>query len=131
LEAERFLPDEDMVDYFDAKVDLQAFVFDDHTPDSELILDLLDGLPSHMLPTLKASIAPDTTLLEFRRTLLDYEKGLRWEGAEEWSDNTCSDDDCDDTVNEADHSHHRDHDDGDDDTYNDNNTDTADSDLDD
>lgn len=36
---------EEMADYFDAKVDLQAFVFDENTPDYELILDILDGLP--------------------------------------------------------------------------------------
>jgi hypothetical protein len=71
---------EDMVDYFDAKVDLQAYVFDETTPESELILDILDGLPEHMLPTLKSSISADTDLLEFRRILLDYEKGLRWNG---------------------------------------------------
>lgn len=69
-----------MADYFDAKVDLQAFVFEDYTPDSELILDILDGLPEHMLPTLKSSITPDMNLLGFRRILLDYEKGLRWNG---------------------------------------------------
>ena len=73
-------PNEAMVDYFDAKVDLQAYVFDETTPESELILDILDGLPDHMLPTLKSSITVDTDLLKFRRILLDYEKGLRWSG---------------------------------------------------
>jgi hypothetical protein len=71
---------EDMADYFDAKVDLQAFVFDGNTPESELILDILDGLPDYMLPTLKSSITPDMDLSDFRRILLDYEKGLRWNG---------------------------------------------------
>jgi hypothetical protein len=71
---------EDMADYFDAKVDLQAYVFDGNTPESELILDILDGLPDYMLPTLKSSITPDMDLLDFRRILLDYEKGLRWNG---------------------------------------------------
>jgi hypothetical protein len=42
---------EDIADYFDAKVDLQAYVFDASTPESELILDILDGLPDYMLPT--------------------------------------------------------------------------------
>jgi hypothetical protein len=70
-----------MADYFDAKVDLQAYVFDGHTPESELILDILDGLPDYMLPTLKSSITPDMDLLDFRRILLDYEKGLRWNGS--------------------------------------------------
>jgi hypothetical protein len=71
---------EDMADYFDAKVDLQAYVFDGTTPESELILDVLEGLPDYMLPTLKSSITPDMDLLDFRRILLDYEKGLRWNG---------------------------------------------------
>ncbi|KAJ9092256.1 hypothetical protein QFC20_007430 [Naganishia adeliensis] len=71
---------EDMADYFDAKVDLQAYVFDEQTPDSELILDIMDGLPDYMLPNLKSAIAPTMDLLEFRRILLDYEKGLRWNG---------------------------------------------------
>ncbi|KAJ9091655.1 hypothetical protein QFC21_007130 [Naganishia friedmannii] len=69
-----------MADYFDAKVDLQAYVFDEHTPEAELILDILDGLPDYMLPTLKSSITPDMDLLDFRRILLDYKKGLRWNG---------------------------------------------------
>ncbi|KAJ9115538.1 hypothetical protein QFC24_006946 [Naganishia onofrii] len=69
-----------MADYFDAKVDLQAYVFDEHTPEAELILDILVGLPYYMLPTLKSSITPDMDLLEFRRILLDYETGLRWNG---------------------------------------------------
>lgn len=72
--------DEDISDYFDDKVDLQAFVFDQGTPDSELILDVVDGLSEYMLPTLKSSMKPGTSLLDFRRTLLDYEKGLRWDG---------------------------------------------------
>jgi hypothetical protein len=71
---------EDMADYFDAKVDLQAYVFDENTPDSELILDILDGLPEQMHPILKSAITPTMDLLEFRRILLDYEKGLRWSG---------------------------------------------------
>jgi hypothetical protein len=71
---------EDMADYFDAKVDLQAYVFDGNTPESELILDILDGLPDYMLPALKSSITPYMDLLDFRRILLDYEKGLRWNG---------------------------------------------------
>jgi hypothetical protein len=50
--------DEDISDYFDEKVDLQAFIFDQGTPDSELILDIIDGLPEYMLPTLKRSIKP-------------------------------------------------------------------------
>ncbi|KAJ9092838.1 hypothetical protein QFC20_007266 [Naganishia adeliensis] len=33
-----------------------------------------------MLPTLKSSITPDMDLLNFRRILLNYEKGLRWNG---------------------------------------------------
>ncbi|KAJ9114961.1 hypothetical protein QFC20_001336 [Naganishia adeliensis] len=53
---------EDMADYFDAKVDLQAYVFDSDTPESELILDVLEGLPDYMLPTLKSSITPDMDL---------------------------------------------------------------------
>lgn len=73
-------PNEDMADYFDAKVDLQAYVFDANTPESELILDILDGLPDYMLPTLKSSITADMNLLDFRRILLDYEKGLRRNG---------------------------------------------------
>jgi hypothetical protein len=60
---------EDMADYFDGS-----------TPESELILGILDGLPDYMLPTLKSSITPDMDLLDFRRILLDYEKGLRWNG---------------------------------------------------
>lgn len=71
---------EDMADYFDAKVDLQAYVFDSNTPDTELILDILDGLPDYMVPTLKSSITNDMDLSDFRRILLDYEKGLRWNG---------------------------------------------------
>lgn len=70
----------DLAVYFDAKVDLQAYVFDESTPESELILDILDGLPDHTLPTLKSFITPDMDLLDFRRILLDYEKGLRWNG---------------------------------------------------
>ncbi|KAJ9110433.1 hypothetical protein QFC19_001559 [Naganishia cerealis] len=70
--------DEEMADYFDAKVDLQSYVFNEETPDSELILDILDGLPEHMLPSLKTAITPEMDLLKFRRILLDYEKGLRW-----------------------------------------------------
>lgn len=53
--------DEDMADYFDAKVDLQAYVFDENTPDSELILDILDGLPEQMHPILKSAITPTWT----------------------------------------------------------------------
>ncbi|GHJ85170.1 hypothetical protein NliqN6_1572 [Naganishia liquefaciens] len=68
---------EDMADYFDAKVDLQAYVFDEDTPEIELILDILEGLPEYMLPTLKSSITADMDLSDFRRILLDYEKGLR------------------------------------------------------
>lgn len=74
------LQNEDMADHFDAKVDLQAYVFDENTPESELILNILDGLPEHMLPMLKSSITPEMDLLDFRRILLDYEKGLRWSG---------------------------------------------------
>lgn len=33
-----------------------------------------------MLPTLKSCVTPKTDLLDFRRILLDYEKGLRWNG---------------------------------------------------
>lgn len=33
-----------------------------------------------MLPTLKSAITPEMDLLEFRRILLDYETGLRWNG---------------------------------------------------
>jgi hypothetical protein len=51
--------DEDISDYFDDKVDLQAFVFDQGTPDSELILDIIDGLPEHMLPTLRVPSNPE------------------------------------------------------------------------
>ncbi|KAJ9108681.1 hypothetical protein QFC21_000001 [Naganishia friedmannii] len=58
----------------------KPYVFDEHTPEAELILDILDGLPDYMLPTLKSSITPDMDLLDFRRILLDYEKGLRWNG---------------------------------------------------
>jgi hypothetical protein len=104
------LPDEDMVDYFDAKVDLQAFVFEEQTPESELILDILDGLPDHMLPTLKASISSNTTLLEFRRTLLDYEKGLRWDGVNEWNGGSFDDNDSDCTEDEGHQSLQRNHD---------------------
>jgi hypothetical protein len=100
-----------MVDYFDAKVDLQAFVFEEHTPDSELILDLLDGLPSYMLPTLKASISPHTTLLEFRRTLLDYEKGLRWDGSNELNDNPYDPKDGNDAENDENQGNHQIYDD--------------------
>ncbi|GHJ84923.1 hypothetical protein NliqN6_1325 [Naganishia liquefaciens] len=71
---------EDMADYFDAKVDLQAYVFDEDTPAMELILDILEGLPEYMLPTLKSSTTSDMDLSDFRRILLDYEKGLRWNG---------------------------------------------------
>ena len=46
----------------------------------ELILDILEGLPEYMLPTLKSSITADMDLSDFRRILLDYEKGLRWNG---------------------------------------------------
>lgn len=73
-------PNEDIADYPDAKVDLQAYVFDDTTPESELILDILDGLPDYMLPTFMSSITAETDLLDFRRILLDYEKGLRRNG---------------------------------------------------
>lgn len=69
-------PNEDMADYFDAKVDLQADAFDEDTPESELILDILDGPPKYMLPIFKSSITPDMDLLDSRRILLDYEKGL-------------------------------------------------------
>jgi hypothetical protein len=98
--------DEDMADYFDAKVDLQAYVFDEHTPESELILDLLDGLPAHMLPTLKASIFPNTSLMEFRRILLDYEKGLRWDGIEEREINVCQDYDTSSDQDDRDGGHY-------------------------
>ncbi|KAJ9096137.1 hypothetical protein QFC20_006513 [Naganishia adeliensis] len=73
----------DMANYFYAKVDLQAFVFEEDTPGSKLIFDILDGLPDYMLPTLKSSISPDMDLLDFKRILLEYEKGLRWKGP--WS----------------------------------------------
>jgi hypothetical protein len=55
--------DEDLAEYFDAKVNLQAYVFDDSTPESELILDILNGLPDYMLPTLKSSITSHAGLL--------------------------------------------------------------------
>jgi hypothetical protein len=117
-------PDEDMVDYFDAKVDLQAFVFEEYTPESELILDVLDGLPDHMLPTLKASISPDTTLLEFRRTLLDYEKGLRWDGVNEWGDGASNDNDSFQSEDEGHQSLQRNHDSANEDKENDTDADT-------
>jgi hypothetical protein len=50
------------------------------SPESELILDILDELPDYMLPTSKSSITAGMDLLDFRRILLDYEKGLRWNG---------------------------------------------------
>lgn len=43
-----------------------------------MILDILDGLPDYMLPTLKSSITPGMHRLDFRRILLDYEKASRW-----------------------------------------------------
>jgi hypothetical protein len=90
---------EDMANHFDAKVDLRAFVFEEDPPDSQLILDLLDGLPAHMPPTLKASIRPFTTLLDLRRILLNCEKGLRWDVDDERSDDGSNDSEsCNDDI---------------------------------
>ncbi|KAJ9090848.1 hypothetical protein QFC20_007809 [Naganishia adeliensis] len=77
---------EKMSDYFDSKVYLQTFVYDKGTSDRERILDLMDGLPKYMVPILKGSINPLTTLLDFRRILLDFEDGLRFGNA--WKDKT-------------------------------------------
>jgi hypothetical protein len=49
---------EDIVDYFDAKLDLQAYALDRTTPESDLIPDVSDGLPNHMLPTLESFMTP-------------------------------------------------------------------------
>ncbi|KAJ9092201.1 hypothetical protein QFC21_006947 [Naganishia friedmannii] len=67
--------------YSDDKVYLQTFVFDRSTPDRERIEDLLDGLPKYMVTILKGSLSPITDLFQFRRILLDYEDGLRFNGS--------------------------------------------------
>jgi hypothetical protein len=78
---------ESFTDYFHSKTSLQHYVYPDGTPTSELIDDLVAGLPVTMHPLVKAGITPAMTLENFRRHLMDLEPGLRMSRSQPRSNN--------------------------------------------
>jgi hypothetical protein len=69
--------DESFSSYYWDKRNLQRFVFRDITPDSDLIFDILQGMPLQMQGQLSNFGRPGYTLEEFYRHVIDLESHLR------------------------------------------------------
>jgi transposase InsO family protein len=64
-------------DYFQARRALQRYVYPEGTPDKILIQDIMEGIPVHLHPIIRANSIEVRTIDEFRRVLIDLEPGIR------------------------------------------------------
>ena len=72
--------DETLSEYYEDKRSLQRYAFPHGTPLKLLLNDLMDGLPAHIRPLVKATMTATTDLEDMRRILLDLEPAIRRSG---------------------------------------------------
>lgn len=64
-------------DYFQARRALQRYLYPEGTPDKILIQDIMEGIPIHLHPIIRANSIEVRTIDQFRRVLIDLEPGIR------------------------------------------------------
>lgn len=64
-------------DYFQARRALQRYLYPEGTPDKILIQDIMEGIPIHLHPIIRANSVEVQTIDQFRRVLIDLEPGIR------------------------------------------------------
>jgi hypothetical protein len=64
-------------DYFQSRRALQRYVYPHGTSDKVLIRDIMEGIPQHLHPIIRANSIGVRNIEEFRRVLIDLEPGIR------------------------------------------------------
>jgi hypothetical protein len=64
-------------DYFQARRSLQRYVYPYGTSYKILIKDIMEGLPAHLHPIIRANCVDVRNMEDFRRVLIDLEPGIR------------------------------------------------------
>ncbi|KAJ9119919.1 hypothetical protein QFC24_005402 [Naganishia onofrii] len=64
-------------DYFQARRVLQRYVYPQGTSHKILIKDIMEGIPAHLHPIIRANSTEVRTIEDFRRVLIDLEPGIR------------------------------------------------------
>jgi hypothetical protein len=64
-------------DYFQSRRALQRYVYPHGTSDKVLIRDIMEGIPQHLHPIIRANSIGVRNIEDFRRVLIDLEPGIR------------------------------------------------------
>jgi hypothetical protein len=64
-------------DYFQSRRALQRYVYPPGTIDKVLIKDIMEGIPQHLHPIIRANSIGVRNIEDFRRVLIDLEPGIR------------------------------------------------------
>jgi hypothetical protein len=64
-------------DYFQARRALQRYVYPYGTSHKVLIKDIMEGIPAHLHPIIRANSIEVRNIEDFRRVLIDLEPGIR------------------------------------------------------
>jgi hypothetical protein len=64
-------------DYFQARRALQSYVYPCGTSHKVLIKGIMEGIPAHLLPIIRANSTEVRNIEDFRRVLIDLEQGIR------------------------------------------------------
>jgi transposase InsO family protein len=64
-------------DYFQSRRALQRYVYPAGTSDKVLIRDIMEGIPQHLHPIIRANSIGVRNIEDFRRVLIDLEPGIR------------------------------------------------------
>jgi hypothetical protein len=64
-------------DYFQARRSLQRYVYPHGTSYKILIKDIMEGLPAHLHPIIRANCVDVRNMEDFRQVLIDLEPGIR------------------------------------------------------
>ena len=64
-------------DYFQSRRALQRYVYPPGTSDKVLIKDIMEGIPQHLHPIIRANSIGVRNIEDFRRVLIDLEPGIR------------------------------------------------------